>query len=213
MEIFRQIMDKPSKTPHSLERVTEIKPAKVDTLDGFAGVAGDSYRVYLGKDAKVFMFTFPGAKTNTDLSNDQVNLLTSFKFSSSTTTTTPSTTPSTPSTTSTAPQSTPADASKAYYGDHANAGLYLSLRANSCFDQNNAQTAAAEAACGIEGTDYFDNAASVADVTFQTTDQSNSAATVYVITGNKVLFTYSMVVETVAGSPEWRIDKITDLRS
>lgn len=64
--------------------VTGIQPAKVDKLDGFAGVAGGSYRVYLGKEAKVFMFTFPGAKANTDLSPNQVNLLTSFAFTSGT---------------------------------------------------------------------------------------------------------------------------------
>jgi|GEM_PF-3627913 len=63
---------------------TTIQPAKVDSLDGFAAVTADAYRVYLGQSGKVYMFTFPGAQTNSDLTTEQVNLLTSFEFTSAT---------------------------------------------------------------------------------------------------------------------------------
>jgi Tfp pilus assembly protein PilE len=78
--------------------LSNVQPAQIDSpqgkLDGFAGLVTGAYRVYLGKDNKIYMFTFPGAQSNNDLSADQVNILTSFQFTgASTPPTTPTTTP------------------------------------------------------------------------------------------------------------------------
>lgn len=76
------------------DSVTGVTAATVGDLSGFAAVTTDSYRVYLENSSKIYMFTFPSAQTNTDLSTEQVNLLTSISFTTSSTT--PSTTPTTP---------------------------------------------------------------------------------------------------------------------
>jgi len=89
-KVFVTVRTNPDATLEAFvnaDGVADVKPAKVDTLDGFAAVASGAYRVYLGKDDKIYMFTFPGAATNTDLSDDQVNLLTSFQFTSGTSST------------------------------------------------------------------------------------------------------------------------------
>lgn len=82
-KVFVTVRTNPDETLESFvskDGVTNVQTAKVEQLSGFAATTADTYRVYLGKDDKVYMFTFPGAKTDWDLSANQVNLLTSFQF-------------------------------------------------------------------------------------------------------------------------------------
>lgn len=185
--------------------VADIKPAKVVALDGFAAVASGAYRVYLGKDDKIYMFTFPGAATNTDLSDDQVNLLTSFQFTSGASSATT--------------DQVPLDVAKNYYsGQHGEGDAVptnmVTKRVNDCLTMATANRddlgltdrPSLYTYCGLEGEKYFAGTpANLTDITFKEIIKSDDV-TVYELSDKSgvKLFKYSLLLE----DNKWRVDRI-----
>jgi hypothetical protein len=189
--------------------VTNVQPAKVNDLDGFAATTADAYRVYLGKDVKVYMFTFPGARTNQDLSADKVNLLTSFEFTNGTSSSDSSSAP-------TASKIDPIETIKTYYSNdktRALLGNIYTKRVNDCIAEMEAQNLSmpdTSYPCGIEDYRFFQDSPPIEEINF-TVDEKNKEAPnergVTLADSTKDLFYYLLFLE----NGEWRIGRI-DLR-